>query len=402
MRKITLLLLSLFLTIATVTIAADNKKKNKEEKKEGYQFTELKRLPATSVKSQDRAGTCWSWSTISFLESEIMRLGKDSVNLSPMYIVWNTYDEKANKYVRMHGCINFGQGGASADVTWAIKNYGIVPLDLYKGLNYGEEVHAHGELDGILKAYIDVVVKNPNRKISTAWKRGYNAILDEYLGKKPETFTYKGKEYTPMSFYKDVTGLNMEDYVSLTSFTHHPFYTQFALEVPDNWIGEMSYNLPLDELMNVLDQAIDKGYTFSWGSDVSEIGFLRDGIAVIPDIENVETSDAEIAKWVKMNKSDKQAKLAEKPAKEKTITQEMRQEAFDNYETTDDHGMHAVGKAVDQNGNKYFIVKNSWGNYNKYNGYLYASYPFVAYKTTSVMIHKDALPQALKEKLGIK
>lgn len=402
MRKITLLLLSLFLAIATVTIAADNKKKNKEEKKEGYQFTELKRLPATSVKSQDRAGTCWSWSTISFLESEIMRLGKDSVNLSPMYIVWNTYDEKANKYVRMHGCINFGQGGASADVTWAIKNYGIVPLDLYKGLNYGEEVHAHGELDGILKAYIDVVVKNPNRKISTAWKRGYNAILDEYLGKKPETFTYKGKEYTPMSFYKDVTGLNMEDYVSLTSFTHHPFYTQFALEVPDNWIGEMSYNLPLDELMNVLDQAIDKGYTFSWGSDVSEIGFLRDGIAVIPDIENVETSDAEIAKWVKMNKSDKQAKLAEKPAKEKTITQEMRQEAFDNYETTDDHGMHAVGKAVDQNGNKYFIVKNSWGNYNKYNGYLYASYPFVAYKTTSVMIHKDALPQALKEKLGIK
>lgn len=400
MRKTALLLLSLLLAFATVTMAGNRKKKKNEEEK-GYQFTELKRLPATSVKSQDRAGTCWSWSTISFLESEIIRLGKDSINLSPMYIVWNTYNAKADKYVRMHGCMNFGQGGASADVTWAIQNYGIVPLEVYQGLNYGEKIHAHGELDGILKAYIDVVVKNPNRKISTAWKRGYDAILDAYLGAKPETFTYKDKEYTPMSFYREATGLNMDDYISLTSFTHHPYYTPFALEVPDNWIGEMSYNLPLDELMEVLDEAIDKGYTFSWGADVSEVGFLRDGIAIIPDMENIETSDAEIAKWIKMKKEDKQARLQEKPVKEKTITPEMRQEAFDNYETTDDHGMHAVGKAVDQNGNKYFIVKNSWGNYNKYNGYLYASYPFVAYKTTSVMIHKDALPQALKDKLGI-
>lgn len=401
MKRTAFLTLGLLVAWATIAMAGNDKKK-KEDTKEGYVFTDLKRLPTTSVKSQDRAGTCWSWSTISFLESEIMRLGKDSVSLSPMYVVWNTYDEKANKYVRMHGCLNFGQGGASADVTWAIENYGIVPLETYKGLNYGEKVHAHGELDGILKAYVDVIVKNPNRKISTAWKQGYDAILDAYLGAKPEKFTFRGKEYTPMSFYKEATGLNMDDYVSLTSFTHHPFYTQFAVEVPDNWIGEMSYNLPLDELMDVLDKAIDNGYTFSWGSDVSETGFLRDGIAIVPDIENVETKDAEIAKWVKMNKTDKQAKLAEKPVVQKQITQEMRQEAFDNYETTDDHGMHAIGKAVDQNGNKYFIVKNSWGDYNKYHGYLYASYPFVAYKTTSVMIHKDALPQALKDKLGIK
>lgn len=396
MKKITSLVLMLALALSVY--AQDNKEA------EGYKFTELKRLPATSVKSQDRAGTCWSWSTISFLETEMMRLGKDSVSLSPMFIVWHTYNEKADKYVRMHGKLNFGQGGASADVTWAIKNYGIVPLEVYKGLNYGEDVHVHGELDGILKAYLDVVVSNPNRKLSTAWKRGYDGVLDAYLGEIPEKFTYKGKEYTPMSFYKEATGLNMDDYISLTSFTHRPFYTQFALEVPDNWIGEMSYNIPLDELMDVLDKAIDKGYSFSWGSDVSERGFSRDGIAIVPTADIKDMSNAEITKWVALSKKEKEAQLYkfDKPGKEKEITQEMRQEAFDNYQTQDDHGMHVVGKAVDQAGNKYFVVKNSWGDYNKYHGYLYVSYPFLAYKTTSIMIHKDALPKDLKKKLGIK
>lgn len=395
MKKFTSLTLGLLLAATTIATAQD-------KADEGYTFTDIKRLPTTSVKSQDRAGTCWSWSTISFLESEIMRKGKDSVSLSPMYVVWNTYHAKGDKYVRMNGHVNFGQGGASADVTWAIQNYGIVPLELYKGLNYGEDVHAHGELDAVLKGYVDAVIKNPNKKLSTAWQRGYDGVLDAYLGEKPEKFNWKGKEYTPMTFTSDACGLNMDDYISLTSFTHHPFYTQFALEVEDNWIGEMSYNIPLDEMMEVLDKAIDNGYTFSWGTDVSEMGFTRDGMAVVPDENIKEMSDAEIAKWVKMPKSAQQAELLKKPGKEKVITQELRQKEFDNKLTTDDHGMHVVGKAVDQIGNKYFIVKNSWGNYGKYNGYLYASYPFVAYKTTSIMIHKDALPKDLKKKLGIK
>ena len=248
MRKLAFLTSGLFLAFATLVNAQDKKAD------EGYKFTDVKRLPTTVVKSQDRAGTCWSWSTISFLESEMIRLGKDSVSLSPLYVVWNTYHGKADKYVRMNGHVNFGQGGASADVTWAIKNYGIVPLELYKGLNYGEDVHVHGELDDVLHGYVDAVIKNSNKKLSTAWMKGYEGVLNAYLGEKPEKFTWKGKEYTPQTFATEACGLNMDDYISLTSFTHHPFYTQFALEVEDNWIGEMSYNIPLEEMMDVLDK----------------------------------------------------------------------------------------------------------------------------------------------------
>lgn len=398
MKKMSFIVLCIMLFCGTNAFA-----QNEEAKPEGYIFTDIKRLPVTSVKSQDRAGTCWSWSTISLLESEMIRMGKDSVNLAPLYVVWHTYKEKADKYVRMHGYLNFGQGGAAADVTQMIKKYGIVPIEIYDGLNYGEEVHAHGELDAVLAGYLKGVIANGNKRLSTAWKRGFDGVLNAYLGEIPEKFTYKGKEYSPMSYYKS-TGLNMDDYISLTSFTHHPFYEPFALEVPDNWIGEVSYNLPINELMDVLDKAIDKGYSFAWGSDVSEKGFSRDGIAVVPTANVKEMSDAEITKWVAMSKKEKEAQLhkLDKPGQEKEITQEMRQAGFDNYETTDDHGMHVVGKAVDQIGNKYFIVKNSWGKYNKHDGYLYASYPFVAYKTTTIMIHKDALSKDLKKKLNIK
>lgn len=370
-----------------------------EQKTEGYQFTELKRMSATDVKSQDRSSTCWAWSGLSFFESEIARLGKDTVSLSPMYIVWHTYNEKADRYVRLHGEMNFSPGGAHYDVQWGIDRYGIVPLDVYTGLNYGEKVHAHGELNSLLWAYADVIVKNPNRKITTAWKDGYQGILGAYLGELPQTFTYKGKEYTPLSFAQ-MLGLNMADYIQLTSFSHHPYYTSFAIEVPDNWLNGNTYNLPLDEFIAVLDKAVDKGFTFAWAADLSEKGFTN-GIAVVPTFDTKEMKDAEITKWLSLPQEDRQRQFIQQPCSEKKITQEMRQQAFDNYQTTDDHGMHIVGKAKDQNGTPYFIVKNSWGKYNKYDGYLYASYPYVAYKTISVMIHKDALSKELKRKLGI-
>ena len=370
-----------------------------QQEPEGYKFTDVKRMPATCVKSQDRTSTCWAWSGISFFESEIARLGKDTVSLAPMFVVWHTYDGKGDRYVRMHGETNFPPGGNHYDVQWVIDNYGIVPLDAYPGLNYGENVHVHGELNGLLKAYADVITKNPNRKLSSAWKNGYEGILNAYMGNCPQTFTYKGKVYSPQSFAKD-QGLDMKNYIQLTSFTHHPFYSQFALEVPDNWMSGLAYNLPMDEFMQALDYAVENGYTFGWASDLSEKGFTN-GVAVVPTFDTKEMNDAEITKWLTLPKEEQQKQFARSPCPEKAITQEMRQEAYDNYQTTDDHGMHVVGKAKDQNGKPYFIVKNSWGKYNKYDGYLYASYPYVAYKTLSVILHKDALPKDIKKKLSI-
>lgn len=387
--------------IISLVLASSNLKAQEEKKPEGYKFTVEKQIKTTSVKNQYKSGTCWSFSTLAFIESELIRMGKGEYDLSDMFCVRHAYSDKAEKFVRMHGSINFGGGGAAHDVTDMIRKYGIVPEEAYSGLNYGESKHDHGEVDAVLKAYIKAVADDNNKKLTTAWLTGFNGILDAYLGKLPENFTYKGKTYTPQSFAKEL-GINADDYIEFTSFTHHPFYSKFILEVPDNWAWGEMYNLPLDEMMKTIDNAINNGYTVAWGADVSEKGFSwKNGVAVVPDEEKPDLQGSERDKWEKLTEREKAAQLYtfEKPVKEKVITQEMRQLAFDNFQTTDDHGMQICGIAKDQNGNKYYIIKNSWSNEGKYDGYFYASEAFVKFKTMDIMIHKDAAPKDIMKKL---
>ena len=264
-------------------------------------------------------------------------------------------------------------------------------------------MNVHGELDEVTKAYVDAVIKNKNRKLSTAWKAGFDGILDAYFGEIPETFSYNGKEYTPESFAKSL-GVNLNDYIYISSFTHHPFYEKFVIEVPDNWAFGEVYNLPLDIYMSIFDHALENEYAIAWASDVSEKGFsYQNGLAIVPEANIDEMNDSEKLKWTTLSDKEKENQLYsfDKPGKEKTITQEMRQEAFDNYTTTDDHGMLIVGIAYDQNGNKYYKVKNSWGTNDKYNGFFYASEAFVRYKTMSIMINKNALPKQIAKKLNL-
>jgi len=366
-------------------------------------FTTIKTLPITPVKNQSSTGTCWSFSGIGMIEAELLRMGKGEFNLSEMFVVHKNYSDKAQKYVRMHGETNFACGGSFADVLDCIKYYGIVPAQSLSGLNYGEELHRHGELDLVLKAYVDAIIKNPNRKLSTAWFNGFNGILNAYLGECPETFTYEGKQYNPQSFTKFL-GINADDYVSITSFTHHPFYTAFPIEVPDNWRWAYSYNVPMNEMMQIIDDAIDKGYTVAWASDISERGFGRKGVAISPDTKANAGPGSDQARWLGLTPAERENQIANLsgPVPERVITQEMRQIAFDNYETTDDHGMLIYGTAKDQNGTKYYMIKNSWGIDNTFKGVWYISFPFVQYKTLSIVVHKDVLSRDLKNKLNIK
>lgn len=380
------------LLLAAITVSAQG----------AYNFSVIKENPITPVKNQASSGTCWSFSGVGMLESELIRMGKGEFDLSEMYIVRRNYEDKAHKYARLHGNLNFAAGGSFADVVETINEYGIIPEDAYRGLNYGTERHDHGELDKVLKGYMDGIIGA--KGLSPVWTQGFSAILDTYLGPLPETFTYQGKQYTPHSF-KDFLGLKQEDYLSLSSFTHHPFYKPFAIEVPDNWRWANSYNLPIDELMEVMENAIMKGYTIAWASDVSEAGFSRDGIAVVPDENAAENAGSDQAKWLGLSARERDANLRARVGTEilaeKQVTQEMRQLSFDNYQTTDDHGMQIYGIAKDQNGNKFYMVKNSWGETGSYKGLWYASDPFVRYKTLTIVIHRDAIPSAIATKLGL-
>jgi len=396
----------IILLLTTLSMLAQDTFSNK--KGSLYEFSLIKDLEATPVENQNRTGTCWSFSSLSFLESEIIRLGHKPVNLSEMYVVRNAYLGKATNYLRMGGMFNFGQGGAFHDSPWVIKRYGIVPEDVYMGLNYGYDVHNHNEMNNALKGMLEAFNKKPqDKKLTKNWKKAFTEVVDAYLGNLPDdvkdfNFTEDGVSYNPISYAKQL-GLNMDDYISLTSYTHHPFYSSFVIEVPDNWAMQSSYNIPLDEFMDVMEKAIMNGYTFAWGADVSEKGFsAKDAMAILPENPNTIKEKGIDNVFFGKEGDEKISNGFMQPVKEKWVTQEERQEAFDEQTTTDDHGLHVTGIVKDQKGNKYFIVKNSWGTkYNERDGYFYASFPYVRYKTLNIMIHKDALPNALKKKLGI-
>lgn len=399
MRYIIALLFGVFFTAANARTlnVVDSVKNNL------YGFKDIKSLAVTSVKDQASSGTCWCYSGISFIESELLLAGKDTVGLSEMWIVRNAYYEKAIKYVRMHGAINFDEGGGSTDVFDMIKKYGIVPRDVYPGLNYGTNTNKHAELSAILKAYLQTVVSNPNKTLSDAWVRGLNGILDAYFGEVPKNFTYNGNNFTPKEFANQL-GISLDDYVCLGSFMHYPYYTWFTLEIPDNWAWSKTYNIPFDQLIPCIETAVKSGYSVLWGSDVSETGFkYKKGYAIIPEKELIKPTGTDEEKWNNMSKDDKEKARVDGPNnKEKIITAEMRQKSFDNYETTDDHGMLIMGLAQDINKTPYFKIKNSWGTTQIFKGYFYASYPYVLYKTINIMVNVKALPKGIREKLNNK
>ena len=359
-----------------------------------YQFTTVKELPVTPVKNQYRSGTCWCFSTLSFLESEVIKAKniKDPAqypDFSEMFVVRKAYYDKAIKYVRLDGFLNFAAGSDFGDVLEVAKTYGLMYQQDYSGLQYGYDLPVQAELDAVLKGYVSAVVKNPNKKLTNVWPKGVDGILDAYMGVIPEDKIVKPENL----------GINMDDYIGFTSYTHHPWYTAFAMEVPDNWRCTPSWNVPLDEFMAIIDNAVNNGYTVAWGGDVSETGFTRNGLAILLDEANKATSGSDQERWV--GKADE--KPAEKPAvKEIEVTQELRQQYYDEKTSTDDHGMHLYGIAKDQNGVKYYLIKNSWGVTGAYDGIWYMSENFVKGKTLNILVNKKAVPKDILKKIGVK
>ncbi len=370
----------------------------------GYKFTKEVRLPYTDVKSQNRTGTCWSYATTSFVESELLRMGKPSVDLSEMFFVKDAYLQKGVSYIRRNGTANFSEGGQAHDVMNTIKAKGMVPDAIFPGLNYGEKEHVHGELTAGMTGFLEAINKNPNRQLSTAWLPGLKGILDAYLGQDVTSFSYNGKSYTPASF-RDANGFNPDDYIELTSFSNYPYNTKVMLEIADNWSNGQYYNLPISDIIKIIENAVAKGYTVCWDGDVGNTGFSHGkGLAVVPDEDLKEVAGLEMAKWSNMSSVDKKKALfnGDSPIAEKLITDADRAVAFDNTTLTDDHLMHLVGLAKDQTGATFYIIKNSWAkDSNAWGGMFYMSQPYVKRYTVAIMIHKNALPSDIKKNLGL-
>ena len=404
MKKVMTIALALIIAVGSAGAA----KKKAQEKKNTNKpvFTTIKEIPITSVKDQNRSGTCWDYSTLSFFEAEILKNTGKTYDLCESFVANKTYMERAIQVVRFHGDCQFSQGGSAEDVLATMKTHGIVPEGTmpFPGSLYGDSLNNFNEFFKVMEPYVAAIAKSDAKKISNQWKVGLQGILDAYLGKCPETFTYEGKKYTPKSFMASL-GIDLNDYVSITSYTHHPFYTAFAVEVQDNWRFPLSYNVPMDEMMQIIDNAIEQGYTVAWGGDVSEDGFTRKGLAYAVDAkkttQNLQGSD--MAKWLKMTATKKRDIIDSLGCTVPEIipTQQMRQERFDNWELTDDHGMHIYGVAKDQNGKEYYMVKNSWGETGDYKGTWYMTKAFIAANTMDFLINKKAIPANIRKKLGL-
>jgi bleomycin hydrolase len=361
---------------------------DKDDRK--YKFTKLIDLEHTDVCNQASSGTCWSYSTNSFIESEMMRIGKPPIKLAEMFSAHGVYMDKADNYVRMHGSVAWGDGGSLHDVIDMYAKYGAMPQEVYTGLHYGTTKNKFAEMQALLKAMLDAVISNPNGKLTPSWKKAYKEALDSYLGAIPEKFKWDNRTYTPKSFAAERVGIHPEDYVEISSFTTSPYYKKTVLMVPDNWSFARVHNVQLPDLTDIIDNALNKGFTVAWATDVSEKYFSwKNGVAFVPEKDYEDMDDSE------------KKYMFDGPKLERVITPEKRQLAFDNYETTDDHGMHIVGMATDQKGKKYYIVKNSWGDKNDYKGYLYVSKAYVLYKTTAILLHKNGVPNRLREKMNI-
>ena len=395
------------LALLAVVATGANAKGKKQPKVDPNKpvFTIVKENPITSVKDQNRSGTCWAYSTLSYFESEILKSTGKTYDLCESFVANKDYMDRAIQVVRYHGDMQFAQGGSAYDVYYVLKNYGICPEDAmpFPGSLYGDSLNNFNEFFSLLEPYVEGIATNKASKISNQWKVGFQGILDAYLGKCPENFTYEGKNYTPKSFASSL-GLNMDDYVTITSYTHHPFYSKFVVEVQDNWRNPASYNLPMDEMMQIIDNAVMNGYTVAWGGDVSEPGFTRDGLAYMIDAKKMQSlQGSDMARWLGLSAAKRRNLIDSLGCNVPEVqpTQEMRQERFDNWELTDDHGMLIYGIAKDQNGKEYYMVKNSWGEAGKYKGTWYMTKTFIAANTMDYMVNKNAIPANIRKKMGI-